>query len=173
MYAWIWVPSMVPHIQKGLWVAWAYSKGNEDGTISERTLIWKKYEKKVQAFNLPSLYYKQAWRDVIELYKHIKGIYTIKHDYIKMEPATTTRGHNCKILKQRTNKWVRTFSWNEQETWNRLPADIVSVSRLNAFKSRIDKRWLQYRYSQHSPHETYMFTRRFKDRVNLWTGLIA
>ena len=127
------------------------------------------YEKRFEALNLPSLYYRRAQGDVRELYKHIKGIYTIKHNYIKMEPTTTTQGHNCKILKQRTNKQVRQHLLMEQagNAWTRLPADIVNAPNLDAFKSRIDKHWLQYRYSQHSPHENYISTRSFKDRANL------
>ena len=58
-------------------------------------------------------------------------------------------------------------------TWNRLPADVANAPNLNAFKSRIDKHWLQYGYSQHSPHENCMFTRSFKDRANLRTGVGA
>ena len=50
---------------------------------------------------------------------HIKRIYTIKHDYIKMGPATTTWGPNCirlKLSKEQTSELDRRFSWSEQET---------------------------------------------------------
>ena len=64
-------------------------------------------EEWLQALNLPSLDWRQARGDVIELYEHIKGTYTVNNDYIKMEPATTTRGHSSKIVKPRINKRVR------------------------------------------------------------------
>ena len=68
-----------------------------------------------------------------------------KHTYIKMEPVTTV-GHHFKILKPRTNKRFRQNFLVEQigNTWNQLPADVVNAPSLNAFKSRIDKHWLQH-----------------------------
>ena len=65
------------------------------------------YEERLQALNLPSLYYRRPRGDVIELYRHIKRTYTVNNDYIKTEPANITRGHNSKIFKPRTNKHFR------------------------------------------------------------------
>ena len=65
------------------------------------------YEDRLKALNLPSLYYRRARGDMIELYEHMKGIYTVHCNYIKLEPDTTTRGHNYKIKKPLTNRRVR------------------------------------------------------------------
>ena len=46
-------------------------------------------------------------------------------------------------------------------TKHQLPPNVVNDPSLNAFESRIDKDWLQYRYSQCSPHENYTCTRSF------------
>ena len=133
------------------------------------------YEDRLKALNLPSLYYRRARGDMIELYKHMNGIYTVQCNYIKLEPDTTTRGHNYKIKKPLTNRRVRQNYLVERagNTWNRLPADTVNAPSLNAFKNRIDKYWTQYRYSQRSPHENYTYTRSYDDRPNLRTGTVA
>ena len=99
------------------------------------------YEETLRALNLSSLYYRRARGDVIGLYKHIKGIYTVKNDYIKMEPPATTRGHNCKIIKPRTNKRLTQNFLVEPtgNSWNELRIDVVNVPNLNAFKNRTHK----------------------------------
>ena len=64
------------------------------------------YECRLRALNLRSLYYRRARGDVIELYKHITGIYIVNTRYIKLEPTqgNITRGHNKKLIKTRTSK---------------------------------------------------------------------
>ncbi len=135
------------------------------------------YEERLQALNLPSLYYRRARGDLIEIYKHTSGAYTVKNRYIKLEPAhgRSTRGHNKRIAKPRTNKRVRENFLVERagNTWNRLPADVVNAPSLNSFKGRLDKHWANYRYSQRSPHDSYKFTRSHLDRPNLLTGIDA
>ena len=122
-----------------------------------------------------------VWKNNVTRYNNSNVIFiiTVEHclltDYIKMEPANITRCHNSKRVKSGTNKRLRQNFLAERpgNKWNRLPADIVNAPSLNAFKSRIDKHWSQYRYGQRSPHEDYMFTRWYIDRVDLRTGLAA
>ena len=90
------------------------------------------YEDRLRALNLPSLYYRRARGDLIEIYKHISGTYTVTNRYIILEPTQhgrTTRGHNKRIVKPRSNKRVRPSFLIERagNTWNRIPADVVNA----------------------------------------------
>ena len=52
-----------------------------------------------------------------------------------------TRGHEYKIFKKqcRTKYRFKSFSHRIMETWNRLPAEIVSAGSVNSFKSLLNK----------------------------------
>ena len=54
-----------------------------------------------------------------------------------------TRGHEYKIFKKqcRTKYRLKSFSHRIVETWNSLPAEIVSAESVNSFKSLLNKHW--------------------------------
>jgi len=134
------------------------------------------YEDRLKVLNLPSLFYRRARGDIIEIYKHISGSYSIEAPYIKLEVSPNeNRGHKCKIQHPRTNRRVRKNFLLDRaaNTWNRLPAKIVEAPSLNTLKNRLDKFWSQYRYGQSSPHDHYNYDRSYLDRPNLLTGSYA
>ena len=117
------------------------------------------YEDRLKSLKLPSLFYRRARGDIIEIYKHVSGLYTIETPYIRLEESPNeTRGHNRRIANPRSNRRVRKNFLRDRaaNTWNRLPADIVEAPTLNTLKNRLDKFWSQYRYSQSSPHDHYI-----------------
>ena len=56
------------------------------------------YVERITALDLPSLYYRRARGNMIEIYKHISGIYEVDADYIKPDKSFT-RGHSFKLKK--------------------------------------------------------------------------
>ena len=76
------------------------------------------YTDRLIALGLPSLYYRRARGDVIEMYKHTHGKYTVVADYIKMDTDPRSRGHKYKLKKQRATKTIRQQFSNRVNTWN-------------------------------------------------------
>ena len=130
------------------------------------------YTDRLIALGLPSLYYRRARGDVIEMYKHTHGKYTVVADYIKMDTDPRSRGHKYKLKKQRATKTIRQqyFSNRVTNTWNMLPADVVDAPSFNSFKARIDKHWRKYKYSLRSVHEAYNPTSSLLERPRPDTG---
>ena len=129
------------------------------------------YEDRLRSLDLPSLYYRRARGDVIQIYKHEKELYNIQAPYIKID-LHETRGHKFRLRKDRVAKKVRQNFLTERaaNTWNRLPPEVVEAPSLNSFKARIDKLWKKYRYNQRSIHEQYSYLSAHTERPNLVTG---
>ena len=75
-----------------------------------------------------------------------------------------TRGHEYKIFKKqcRTKYRLKSFSHRIVETWNSLPAEIVSAGSVNSFKSLLNKHWrnepFQFSPLYIEPEEEKFFT---------------
>ena len=112
------------------------------------------YETRLQRQKLPSLQYRRVRGDMIELFKHITGIYRVDADYIKLD-NNITRGHDKRLKKQRASKIVRRnfLTFRATNTWNSLPQEVVAAPILNTFKARLDKHWTKFRFSLQSLHE--------------------
>ena len=132
------------------------------------------YVERLAALELPSLYYRRARGDMIETYKHISGKYQVDAEYIKPD-VSLTRGHSFKLKKERAKKNIRQQYYSNRITnsWNMLPAEVVNAPSLNAFKSRLDRHWQQYRYSQHTVHDAYNLNKSTLDRPRPDTGYVA
>ena len=63
------------------------------------------YEERLKSLKLPSLFYRRARGDIIEIYQHVSGLYTIETPYIRLEESPNeTRGHNRRIANPRSNR---------------------------------------------------------------------
>ena len=62
------------------------------------------YEERLETLKLPSLFYRRARGDIIELDKHVSGVYSVKAAYIKLDTSRETRGHSHRLIKPRTNR---------------------------------------------------------------------
>ena len=62
-----------------------------------------------------------------------------------------TRGHQYKIYKRRARLHLRknSFTYRVVDTWNNLPANIVSAPNISTFERRLDNFWtnLPIRYN--------------------------
>ena len=132
------------------------------------------YVERITALDLPSLYYRRARGDMIETYKHMTGVYAVDAEYIKPD-TSFTRGHSFKLKKERSMKNIRQQYYSNRilNSWNMLPAEVVSAPSLNAFKNRLDSHWRQYRYSQHSVHDAYNLNKSNLERPRPDTGYVA
>ncbi|KAI0211803.1 hypothetical protein LSAT2_003327 [Lamellibrachia satsuma] len=54
----------------------------------------------LKALKLPSLYYRRARGDMIEVYKYLHGIYKVDKMPLQMDHSTVTRGHSLKLKKE-------------------------------------------------------------------------
>ena len=112
------------------------------------------YEERLRQLKLPSLYYRRARGDMIECYKYLHGIYDVQNtqSLLPEEASTSTRGHSHKLKKPFARRAVRAnfFSVRVVNAWNSLPDSVVAAPTLNSFKSRLDKVWSSFMYSQDS-----------------------
>ena len=54
---------------------------HQDGSCAQGS----SFEERVNSLKLPSLFYRRARGDTIEMYKHVSGLYTIEPPYIRLE----------------------------------------------------------------------------------------
>ena len=73
--------------------------------------------------------------DLIYMHKYIE-----KPNLFTMSRAPGTRGNSKKLHRDPVNNNIRkhSFTVSNLQTWNNLPGQLVSVSSLNDFKSKID-----------------------------------
>ena len=114
------------------------------------------YEHRLRIHNLPSLYYRRAWGDMIETFKHMTGRYAVDASYLKLDNSKT-RGHIYKLKKERVKKTVRQLFYSNRivNAWNALPDHVAEAPSVNAFKGRLDKHWQGLRYYIHPVLDAY------------------
>ena len=65
------------------------------------------YPERLERLNLPSLYYRRARGDLIEVYKHLMGHYSVECPYLELADARPTRGHSSRLKKPQVQKSVK------------------------------------------------------------------
>ena len=113
------------------------------------------YEERLKYIKLPSMEYRQIRGDLIQVFK-------IAHNYY--DPITTKslfqfsdnqrlRGHNFKILKQRTikSKYSNFFTNRVVNRWNKLPSNVVNATSINNFKNQLDAHYKNIMYKINIP----------------------
>ena len=101
--------------------------------------------------DLPTLVYRRARGDVIEVYKHIhihdqdtipqnfrlhnRGSRRHGHQLVWNMPKAGTRGIQANSFYYRTIK-----NWDELP-WNELPRNVVNATTINSFKKQHDDAW--------------------------------
>ncbi len=109
-------------------------------------------EARLKYLKLPSMYYRRARGDMIEVYKFLTGQYKVDYSKILLEkePGTMTRGHCFKLKKRHNRLKIRNKSFGPRviNSWNSLPASVVNASSINSFKNNLDDHWKDMFYSQ-------------------------
>src|SRR5664279_972649 len=148
-----------PHLEYGNVVRHPYLK--QDIEMLERVqhratrmvpgLAKLSYEERLQKMDIPSLTYRRARGDAIEVYKYLNSIYMVDCSELLPGHKTNgmrTRGNSMKLLKRACNTQLRAnfFGMRVVNMWNSLPEDVVSAPSVNCFKGRFDRHCMDYRY---------------------------
>ena len=107
-------------------------------------LAKQQYEDRLKRMNLPSLVYRRARGDLIEVFKYMHGIYNCDSSQILPGHRTrgpTTRGHSWKLEKRDSKGHLRSnvLGYRVVNLWNSLPEDVVSATTVNCFKGKFDR----------------------------------
>ena len=104
------------------------------------------YEERLKRMKLPTLAYRRARGDAIEVFKYLHNIYRV--DSTQLLPlrdtdrqGMRTRGHGLMLLKRECSGRLRQnfFSMRVVSMWNSLPDSVVMSSSVNCFKGRFDR----------------------------------
>ena len=110
------------------------------------TMRDKTYEERLKIMNLPTLRYRRARGDMINVYNILNCEDKDLCPDMKMLVDVTGRdgrNNSLSLYKSFNQLDVRKYSFTERVTdlWNSLPNDVVTAPSINCFKSRIDKFW--------------------------------
>ena len=155
------ITSMVrPHLEYGniIWYPHLKKDTNLIENVQRRAtklipeLKSMSYESRLRILDLPSLVYRRYRGDVIEAYKYLHNLYTVESDRILPRVADTgysTRGHSFKLIKRRCSSKLRQnfFGYRVVNAWNSLPEQVVTAPNINVFKRRLDRHWINLRFT--------------------------
>ena len=102
------------------------------------------YEDRLKELNLPSMEYRRKRGDMIQCFKIMNGLVRMDvNDLFTPIPSTNTRGHHQRILRQRSNKALRSKSFSQRtiQSWNNLPIKVIDAPSVDIFKNRLDEAW--------------------------------
>ena len=101
------------------------------------------YNDRLQKLGLTSLKDRRERGDMIEVYKLLSRkeqinsnqFFTVATNYYGL------RGHDKKIIKERCRLDTRKFFFSQRmvNRWNKLPAEVVNATSVNAFKNACDR----------------------------------
>ena len=147
-----------PHLEFGN-VAWG-PFNRADQLLVERvqrratrlipTLRHLAYEERLEALELPSLFYRRRRGDMIQVYQIFHGgIDLHAEDFFSLAPSERTRGHPWKLQKPIAESRPRrqALSARAINDWNGLPIDVVCAATVAQFKAKLDFHWANIRYS--------------------------
>lgn len=102
------------------------------------------YEDRLKKLKLPSLKYRRARGDMIEVFKILNGYYD-NIDNISLAPnvSVATRGNKYKLYQSYVKYDLRKHFFTNRvvSLWNSLPNNVVDSDSINCFKNRLDKFW--------------------------------
>ena len=102
------------------------------------------YWDRLVQLGLPTLEYRRARADVIQVYKLINRLDLMVTELVTTRENTTTRGHNLKLSKPsaaRLNIRKNAFKYRVVNEWNSLPNTVIEAKTLNSFKARLNNHW--------------------------------
>ena len=101
------------------------------------------YPSRLRKLRIPSLTYRRKRGDVITAYKLLNAEDTIP-GLFQPDNSNRTRGHSQKLFRKRANTRLRNkfFSNRVVSLWNSLSEKTVTSTSVDAFKSSVDREWL-------------------------------
>jgi hypothetical protein len=110
------------------------------------------YSERLRVLELPTLLYRRKRADMLQLYKLVHGLDSLKNDtrcakcptkgMLLLSQDRRTRGHDLKLFKQEASG-IRShfFSTRVVTPWNNLSQDTVRATNINRFKSALRRDW--------------------------------
>ena len=101
------------------------------------------YEDRLRRLKIPTLKYRRARGDLIQVYKYLHKINIAPAGMLPLHEGSVTRGHSLKLAKNwcRTALRAHAFSQRVVNLWNNLSEETVTASSVNSFKNRLDQEW--------------------------------
>ena len=104
------------------------------------------YAERLKKLDLPTLAYRRARGDMIELYKHFHKYDqdTLPHPF---QPRNrVSRKHDFQLVWIKPKDGIRglqtnSFYYRTIKTWNDLPKEVVNAKDINSFKEKLDEAW--------------------------------
>ena len=108
------------------------------------------YEERLRRLDLPTLAYRRARGDMIEVYKHL-NIYDKATLPSRFQMSRSNRNHNLQIIWNKPLDGSRgmqanSFYFRTIPLWNKLPSSAVNAKSMNVFKNELDKAWNEKRW---------------------------
>ena len=104
------------------------------------------YTDRLKTLNLPTLAYRRARGDMIEVYKHFhtydKGV--LSNSFKPRDRLS--RRHAFQLIPNYSKDGIRgvqrnSFYHRAIDTWNNLPKNVVDAKNIFAFKQALDNHW--------------------------------
>ena len=102
------------------------------------------YTSSLQKLGLTTLQERRLRGDLIEVYNNVRpGTCRKRTVFFQLADSVYhLRGHTWKIKKQQSRLDIRKYSFSQRvvnNTWNKLPQDVIDAQSVNVFKNRLDK----------------------------------
>ncbi|KAK3879311.1 hypothetical protein Pcinc_016096 [Petrolisthes cinctipes] len=101
------------------------------------------YEERLKKLDLPTLVYRRARGDMIEVFRIMQEKYdnNVVPRWERSQGATM--GHQFKLFKRSAVTKVRShyIMYRVVDAWNGLPESVVNAPSIYAFESRLDNYW--------------------------------
>ena len=96
-----------------------------------------KYEDRLRACKLPTLYFRHIRRDMIETFKIVTGIYdtVVSPNMLAASSSYATRSYDFRLQKIRARYDLRKYYFTNRvvNMWNSLSSYVISAESVNCF----------------------------------------
>ena len=113
------------------------------------------YSERLKVLDLPTLIYRRARGDMIEVFKHVHSYDALMiTSKFRLNPRPS-RQHKYQLTMMAPNDGERgpqrnSFYYRTANTWNKLPKKVVEAGNINSFKNELDSAWkdVPWRFDQ-------------------------
>ena len=101
------------------------------------------YEERLRKLKLPTLAYRRARGDMIQVYKLLNDGYDNSLPPLLTLNSTGLRGHKHKLSVKHAYKDPRKYFFTNRviKIWNSLPSHVMEAKDMKVFEGLLDKHW--------------------------------
>ena len=104
------------------------------------------YSERLKRLDLPTLAYRRARGDLIEVYKHFHTYDSATLPSTFNPKTRSSRKHSYQLYEPRPRDGTRgiqsnSFYYRTARTWNSLPKEVINAVNINRFKNLLDDHW--------------------------------